>query len=113
MAVIRRTPSPARHLVWGIWSLSIGALTRLRRAQSSGLGLPCRRLLALAERGPEPAPVRAAQHIERDWAADLLRIKEAHQVISAGDRRAVDGEQNIAGQEPRVLGEAPGLAGAH
>src|SRR5262249_56666149 len=65
------------------------------------------KLFSLAESGPETAPVRAPKNVERDGAIDLFGIKQTDEIIGAGDFCAINGKQNITGEEARVIGRAP------
>ena len=56
----------------------------------------------------QPAPVGAAQNVDRNHAVDHIGAEQTHQIAGARDRRAIDGENNVAGQKAGVIGGAFG-----
>jgi len=62
---------------------------------------------------PRTGAVRPAQDVERDRAINLLRIEQAHKIIGPRDGGAIEGEQNIAGEQARVIGRTACLDSAN
>jgi hypothetical protein len=63
--------------------------------------------LALLRHQGKREPFGAAQHVERDGLADLLAGQRANEIIGAGDRHPVEGEQEVAGSETGAVGALP------
>ena len=72
----------------------------------ASLSLRDRRLgrLSLHRSDPHPLSLRAAQKVDADRAVDLLRVQRLQEVADAGHRLAVERDDEIAGQQPRLRG---------
>src|ERR1700678_846847 len=68
---------------------------------------PLRRL-PLHRSDPYPLLLRAAQKVDADRTVDLLRVEGAQEVADAGHRLAVERDDEVARQQPR-MGRRPRL----
>src|SRR5262249_52172998 len=53
------------------------------------------------------------KNVEWNGAIDLFRVKQADEIIGAGDFCAIDGKQNIAAEQTSVIGRASRFHRAH
>src|ERR1700677_3541149 len=70
----------------------------LRRQQNLG----GRRALHWSD--PQPELLRSAQKIDADGAVDLVSVERAHEVADARTRFAVEGDDQVARQQPGLRG---------
>ena len=57
---------------------------------------------ALHRSDPQPQLLRPAQEIDADGAVDLVGVERAHEVADARHRLAVEGDDQVARQQPRL-----------